>query len=326
MNKWYAQSRRRGKATPAAAAVTPDHGFVHGSPSGFGYNRPMISRRAILAGAAAATVGPAGWRSARAGTHPVASDWSEASHSAVRLIAGGATPDGLAAGVEFRLASGFKTYWRDPGDSGVPPTLDWAGSENCKSINVLWPAPERFEDGAGFSIGYRDPLILPIVVTPADARAPARLQLSIGYAICEKLCIPAKGQAALALEGTQPSALAARIAEAIAKVPAETGLGATAASGLSIVSVGIAGGAKPALVADVLAPAGPGPTDLFVEGPKGSFFSRPAIARTGDGAARLASPIESRPAGLAAWPLRLTLVAGGRSIEVATTVDASALH
>ena len=61
----------------------------------------------------------------------------------------------LRAGIEIRLDPGWKTYWRYPGDSGVPPTLDFAGSENVKSVTALWPAPQRFADGAGgHSIGY----------------------------------------------------------------------------------------------------------------------------------------------------------------------------
>ena len=69
----------------------------------------------------------------------------------------------LRAGVEIRLDAGWKTYWRDPGDSGVPPTFDFSGSDNVKSVTVQWPAPERFPDGAGGnSIGYVGRVILPL--------------------------------------------------------------------------------------------------------------------------------------------------------------------
>src|ERR1700727_970436 len=90
-----------------------------------------------------------------------ASDWDMQAHTAARLIAGSMikTSDApfLRAGVEIKLDPGWKTYWRDPGDSGVPPTLDFSGSDNVKSVTVLWPAPELFPDGAGGkSIGYVD--------------------------------------------------------------------------------------------------------------------------------------------------------------------------
>ena len=81
-----------------------------------------------------------------------ASAWDAEPHAAARLIAGAALQSAdaawLRAGIEIRLDTGWKTYWRYPGDSGVPPTLDFAGSENVKSVTVLWPAPTRFADGA----------------------------------------------------------------------------------------------------------------------------------------------------------------------------------
>ncbi len=82
-----------------------------------------------------------------------ASAWEGELHAAARLIGGSAVNSGegmlLRAGLEIRLDPGWKTYWRYPGDSGVPPTLDFAGSENVKSVTALWPAPQRFSDGAG---------------------------------------------------------------------------------------------------------------------------------------------------------------------------------
>src|SRR5215813_6075025 len=84
------------------------------------------------------------------------SSWDGDARSAVRLVAGSRTSSGpLRAGVEVRLADGWKTYWRYPGDSGVPPIFDFSKSENIKFASVLWPAPHRFSDGGGASIGYK---------------------------------------------------------------------------------------------------------------------------------------------------------------------------
>src|SRR5271163_3658962 len=115
------------------------------------------------------------------------SDWDTQPHTAARLIPGSPVKTAgaafLRAGVEIRLDPGWKTYWRDPGDSGVPPTLDFSGSENVKSVTVLWPAPERFPDGAGGnSIGYLDHVILPLRIAPEDAAKHSSVQLKLGYA------------------------------------------------------------------------------------------------------------------------------------------------
>ena len=83
------------------------------------------------------------------------SPWDNAVQSAARLIAAPARAEiggrVFRAGVEIKLKPGWKTYWRYPGDSGVPPVFDFSKSQNVKTITVLFPAPMRFADGAGGS-------------------------------------------------------------------------------------------------------------------------------------------------------------------------------
>src|SRR5260370_29690898 len=77
-----------------------------------------------------------------------ASPWQREGHSAVRLLAGSRSGAVLMGGVAFQLQPGWKTYWRTPGDSGVPPRFDFSKSENIEAVTVLWPAPTEFYDGA----------------------------------------------------------------------------------------------------------------------------------------------------------------------------------
>src|ERR1700723_2568414 len=134
------------------------------------------------------------------------SDWDAQAHAEARLVAGAMvkTADAtfVRAGVEIKLDPGWKTYWRDPGDSGMPPTLDFSGSDNVKSVTVLWPAPGRFPDGpGGNSIGYLDHVVLPLRVTPIDAAKPSALRLKLGYEICGNMCIPVESNLKLPLSG-----------------------------------------------------------------------------------------------------------------------------
>src|SRR3569832_2616140 len=78
-----------------------------------------------------------------------ASPWQRDGHSAVRLLAGSRSGTVLLGGIAFQLQPGWKTYWRAPGDSGVPPRLDFSKSDNIDAVSVLWPAPMKFDDGAG---------------------------------------------------------------------------------------------------------------------------------------------------------------------------------
>jgi DsbC/DsbD-like thiol-disulfide interchange protein len=202
-----------------------------------------------------------------------ATAWVQELHAAARLIAGGAATDSgaklLRAGIEVKLDPGWKTYWRDPGDSGTPPTFDFAESTNVKSVSMAWPAPMRFDDGAGgYSIGYHDHVVWPLRVTPKDASKPASLHVKLHYAVCGKLCVPAEADLALPLlgkKGGEDSALAA----AEARVPRHAALSSASDPNgmLTIRSVHRElDGSRQRVVVEVAAPAG-APVELFAEGP-----------------------------------------------------------
>jgi DsbC/DsbD-like thiol-disulfide interchange protein len=147
---------------------------------------------------------------------PYASEWTPSLKSRARLIA-----DGVGgAGVEVELAPGAITYWRDPGDAGIPPTFDFAGSENLADARIEFPAPARIpEADGGEAFGYRGGVVFPIRVTPTDRNAPVTLSLFVNYAVCEKICLPARATAHLRLPAEGATPTAPKIAEARARVP-----------------------------------------------------------------------------------------------------------
>src|SRR5215472_16261724 len=164
-----------------------------------------------------------------------ASSWDGDARSAVRLVAGSpVSADLLRAGIEIRLATGWKTYWRYPGDSGVPPVFDFSKSENIKSVSIRWPAPHRFTDDGGASIGYKGGVIFPVQVVRENPKRPATLRLGLDYAVCEKLCVPAKGEAVLELAST-PSRQDSRLAVAEAQIPKPARIGDAAPLGIAAV-------------------------------------------------------------------------------------------
>src|SRR6478752_9830465 len=143
------------------------------------------------------------------------SPWQRDDHSAVRLLAGSRSGTVLLGGIAFQLQPGWKTYWRTPGDSGVPPRFDFSGSENIEAVTVLWPAPVKFDDGAGgHSLGYHDQVVLPLRIVAKNTDRPVTLRADINYAVCEKLCIPVEASAELAIASvasTEDSALFAAL-------------------------------------------------------------------------------------------------------------------
>jgi DsbC/DsbD-like thiol-disulfide interchange protein len=254
-----------------------------------------------------------------------ASAWDTDTHSAARLIAGSLNPQAAApvrAGIEIRLDSGWHTYWRYPGDSGVPPTFDFGGSVNVKSATVLWPAPHRFPDGAGGnSIGYKGDFVLPVHIVPQDASKPASLKVKITYAVCEKLCVPAEAKTELMLSGNA-GAEDATLAAAEAQVPKPVALGA--GGNLAIKSFHREpGGAHERVVVDVAAPDG-APVDLYVEGPTPEWgLPLPEPLPASGMTYHFAFDLDGLPPGAhaAGATLTFTAVSGSEAIEVSSHLD-----
>jgi DsbC/DsbD-like thiol-disulfide interchange protein len=119
------------------------------------------------------------------------------------------------AALDLRLAPGWKTYWRSPGDAGIPPSFDWAGSENVKSVRIHWPAPIVFHTNGMQSIGYHERLVLPVEVTPIDPTRPVRLKVRMDLGICDEICLPASLDLASVL--APPGAPDASIKAALAR-------------------------------------------------------------------------------------------------------------
>src|SRR6185369_16081727 len=127
-----------------------------------------------------------------------ASPWQRDGHSAVRLLAGSRSGAVLLGGIAFQLQQGWKTYWRIPGDSGVPPRFDFSKSDNVEAVTVLWPAPKKFDDGAGgTALGYKQQVVLPLRIVAKNADKPVTLRAHINYAVCDKLCIPVEATSEL---------------------------------------------------------------------------------------------------------------------------------
>ncbi|HTF73538.1 MAG TPA: protein-disulfide reductase DsbD domain-containing protein [Bradyrhizobium sp.] len=242
------------------------------------------------------------------------SPWQRDGHSAVRLLAGSRSGAVLLGGIAFQLQPGWKTYWRTPGDSGVPPRFDFSKSENIEAVTILWPAPTKFDDGAGgHSLGYKNQIVLPLRIVAKNADKPVTLRAGINYAVCEKLCIPVEANTELAfasVASTEDSALFA----ALDTVPKPASIGDP--NPLTIRDVKRDG--KSSVLVDVATPDAR-EVSLFVEGPTPDWAlpvptllepSPPGVKRFSfelDGL-----PPGAKPEGAA---LKLTLVGGDRAYE-----------
>ena len=243
-----------------------------------------------------------------------ASLWQEDGHSAVRLLAGSRSGAVLLGGVAFQLKPGWHTYWRTPGDSGVPPRFDFSKSDNVEAVTVLWPAPTKFDDGAGgTSLGYHDQVVLPLRIVAKNADKPVTLRADINYAVCEKLCIPVQANAELtfnSVASTEDSALFA----ALDTVPKPANVGDP--NPLTIRDVKREG--KSEVLVDVVSPDAR-PLNLFVEGPTPDWgLPVPKLLEPGPpGVKRFTFALDGVPPGVnpEGAALKLTLVGGERAYE-----------
>lgn len=251
-----------------------------------------------------------------------ADGWVNGNNSRIRLIAApvkgadGATH--LMAGVEIEMQPGWKTYWRSPGEAGgVPPEFDWKKSTNLSAATVLFPAPSRFADPAGDSIGYKHSVLFPVTLVAADASKPLALSVLVNFGVCARICIPEEHELALAADPAD-AANADRIGRALALVPVPA-----AAAGKDTPQFAGLKRDGASLVIDTQFPPGTSDPQVFAEALDSSYVPMAnRLADTGDGHSRFRIDLSKSddfksPAGKM---LRLTLAGDDIAGEVTAAI------
>jgi suppressor for copper-sensitivity B len=249
------------------------------------------------------------------------SPWARHEQASVRLLAGPTAPSGKQkVGVEILLAPGWKTYWRSPGDSGVPPSFDWTGSTNVGGLDVRWPVPERFEDGAGSAIGYVGEVVIPISVQPVEAEKPVWLVLKLDFAVCDKICVPVSAEARLWLEPGVTDVRSPRLEQFEQRVPRPVQIGQSGQRIDVLSARPEAIGQKAGLRISLQPPADGRIEDVFVEGAGMWTFGKPVLTPEPDGKVSALIKIHDRPKG-AAGPVPLIVTVRGTPSPVETRLD-----
>ncbi|WP_233416710.1 protein-disulfide reductase DsbD family protein [Halovulum marinum] len=192
----------------------------------------------------------------------------------------GINPDAtsISAGLQLQLGEGWKTYWRSPGEVGRPPSIEWAGSENIKAAEFLWPAPERFTAFGIENFGYRDEVVFPIQILLNEPGAPVDLRARVNLLVCSTVCIPQDFELSLTLpraSGIDTEA-AGLISDYAARVP-DDGTG----TGISITSAHL-DDERTALTLTARSNLPFSAPDVFPELGEGTAFGKPDI-RVGEG-------------------------------------------
>lgn len=256
---------------------------------------------------------------ARAAQHNdrFASNWQTTPYSRARLIVAGRGLENaqvVDAGLEINLDPGWKIYWRVPGGAGVPPLFDFKASENVASADVKWPAPHRYRDQYGDTIGYKDKVVFPLEITPARRGQPVTARLNLIYAVCREICLPAKAsfEVNIPAQFTASSPYRADLEQFRAQVPQ----GPERISGVKVADVRLdRSGEEPMLLVSLDGRDADAPTNVFIEGPDDLYFgpSKRTVEGANDHAIRIAGLDPSRS--LSGQKLRLTVVAGDNRLQ-----------
>jgi hypothetical protein len=226
----------------------------------------------------------------------------------------GWTEGGLRiAAISIALAPGWKTYWRAPGDAGIPPSFDWKGSGNLAGLQFHWPVPHVFATNGMRSVGYKDRVVLPILLTPTRSGEPIRLRGALDLGVCLDICMPVT----VAIDATIPPGGAhdPRIAAALAD-RALTGAEAGVLSAICTVEP-IRDGLR--LTARLTLPRQGGPETVVIEtdNPR-VWVSDTESVRSGGMLEAQADlvPSDARPFTLDRSALRITVLGEGRAVDI----------
>ena len=247
-------------------------------------------------------------------------DWAATERVEARLVSaveGTGDLANLPLGLELHLKPGWKTYWRSPGEAGLPPALDFGASANVASAALAYPIPHRFTLLGLDTFGYKEEIVLPLGLAVQQPGQPLELLAKLDILVCADICVPDTLQLALKIPAgaAMPGAEAALVNRFAALVP-----GDGRAAGLAITQVTTSGTGKDAVLEIAATAREPfRAPDILAESEDASF-GRPAITLQDNGHAALIRVPVPRAG---KTPLVLTLVDGERAVEVRPDVVAA---
>lgn len=252
-------------------------------------------------------------------------DWVAVTGGAVRIISSGPLENGVyRAGLEFSLDPGWHTYWRFPGEAGIPPLLDFSQSENLGKVDVKYPVPGRYSDGFSTSIVYDENIVLPLLVTPAQADKPIEFHTSLFFGLCKEICVPGEAVFKVTLQPDNSADKLSRllIERDLALVPKQVGSDAS-----RIVSITSLAGDKGQIlrIEAEVDPATQRP-ELFAEGPEGSFIGVPVLISRDSHTAVWTLPTNGLARTENGTTLTLVLVDGDTALESRHDLPSSLLN
>jgi thiol:disulfide interchange protein len=137
-----------------------------------------------------------------------------------KAVAPGGT---ITVALEEKIAPGWHTYWKNPGDAGAPTDIQWTLPPGWKAGPIQWPRPKRLPVGPLMDYGYEGtPWLLTTLTAPADATGPVTIKAAVSWLVCQQICIPEDTVLTLTLpvgKGEPDPAVTKNFADARALLP-----------------------------------------------------------------------------------------------------------
>ncbi|MEC7761378.1 MAG: protein-disulfide reductase DsbD domain-containing protein [Pseudomonadota bacterium] len=219
------------------------------------------------------------------------------------------------AALSIDLSDGWKTYWRAPGEGGIPPEIDWSQSSNVAGVRFHWPVPEVISSGGMTTIGYKHDLVLPVELIPARAGEPMHIDADVLVGICEEICVPLEAgfDTVLPVDVTAPDPVIERALAMRPDTAAEAGV-----AGADCTREDLSDGVR--LTAEIEMPSLGGDEVVVMEAANPAIWVSESIMDHGPAGAIVAQadfvPPDARPFDLAGGDVRLTVIGAGRAVDI----------
>lgn len=204
------------------------------------------------------------------------SPWVDNEGGRMRLIALPPERDGtIHAGLQIEPKPGWITYWREPGNSGIPPQITVAPGSGVTLKEIRYPVPKHINDGKVDDIAYDAPVVLPLTFKADGDETADAIKATAFIGICKELCVPFQAAFDLPLSDARQS----RPEEEALLEAAEDRLPEEASSGFQVVSHKMSADMKELWLEIALPGGGDTAPEVIVTGPNGYVFTKQLMSK-----------------------------------------------
>lgn len=253
------------------------------------------------------------------GAQAAMTPWATNQGGKMRIIALAPEPDGTLRGaLQIEPESGWITYWKEPGQAGIPPQITLSASQGMTLEKLEFPVPRLFTNEGLKDLGYDHAVTLPFTLRIDDLQKPLTLNASAFIGLCRNICIPFQAQFKLDLG----EAKGLPLEENLILDKARQSLPEKPSTDFAVTHYALTGGNE-SLNLGLRLPDGADAPQIFVAGPNGHVLFDQKNPQTTQGVYRVDMPVGRLPKAYEpkgkSWDI--LVIAGRRAMETSLAFD-----